>query len=319
MGACLDGRLAGECARRVRPGLFSAPGGGVQSTVGLPGVIDRAHRILSLCPSHAGPEETVAHEYGRRLFLAARVEQPSGGAQHVEAVLGHVHPGQHLRRGGSSTTSIRVLSLLDSPTARPVWRDCTGIRWQSRFAQGLRLFPSGIPLPPCLDEPVEVPGEHCVRVRVGEPGPVVADETPGEEHVAPDAVAEGGFLPLSPGFLPLPVFFLLPPGCDPGGEDRRAYSRFWAWERSLWQTAVSPVGRWTARTAVDDFCMCCPPGPLERKAWMSTWRMSRPGSWARGWTGRTSTDAKDVWRLPDWSLGERWESRCTPCSGRSRA
>ena len=48
---------------------------------------------------------------------------------------------------------------------------------------------------------------------------------------------------------------------------------------------------------------------------MPTWRMSRPWFWIRGWTGRTSTDAKDVWRLPDESLGREVREPVHPVFG----
>ena len=75
-----------------------------------------------------------------------------------------------------------------------------------------------------------------------------------------------------------------------------AYSRFWRWERSVWQDTVMPVGRWVRRTAEATFWTFWPPGPLERKVSILMSSGRRVMSDSLSTAGRISTLAKEVWR-----------------------
>ena len=44
-----------------------------------------------------------------------------------------------------------------------------------------------------------------------------------------------------------------------------AASRFWSWLRRSVAVTVTPVGRWTRRTALSVLFRCCPPGPRPRR------------------------------------------------------
>ena len=44
----------------------------------------------------------------------------------------------------------------------------------------------------------------------------------------------------------------------------QALSRFWCWERWVWQATAMPVGMWVRRTAESVLLMCWPPAPDAR-------------------------------------------------------
>ncbi len=94
----------------------------------------------------------------------------------------------------------------------------------------------------------------------------------------------------------------------------RALVSFLCCERSLRDSAATPVGRWVYRTPDSVLFWCWPPGPPERNTSRFSSSSRSTMSIVSSTSGRTSTDANEVCRRALESNGLIRTRRWTPVS-----